>query len=133
MYQLRVLQPEKEPPQVARSRQKKKEKESDKPADSDDDDANEETEEEDPAQVLETQHKRKRAPAAHFDASLDDSSKDQPRKKAKTAATASAVFKPAWRSGAQLSLGTVVSPGETSTVARSLGSRFAKVAGPNTK
>ena len=32
--------------------------------------------------------KRKRAPAAHFVASHDDSGKDQPKKKAKTAASA---------------------------------------------
>ena len=107
--------------------------ESDKPGESDDDDADEETEEEDPDQVLETQVKRQRAPAAHFDASPDDSGKDQPKKKAKTAATPSAEFKPPSRSGAQPSRGTVASPIGTSTVAGNLGSRLSKVAGPKKK
>ena len=83
-------------------------------------------------QVLETQQKRKRAPAAHFDAS-PESGKDQPKKKAKTAATASAEFKPPSRSGAQLSPGSVATPSGTSALARSLGSRLAKVAGPKKK
>ena len=108
---------------------KRKEKDSNKPGESDDDDADEETEEEDPAQVLETQLKRKRATAAHVDVSPDDSGKDQPKKKAKTAAPASAEFKPPSHSGAQPSRGTVASPSGTSTVARSLGSRLAMVAG----
>ena len=83
--------------------------------------------------MLETQQQRKRAPATHFDASPDDSGNDPPKKKAKTAATASADFKPPSRSGAQPSRGTVASPSGTSTVARSLGSRLAKVAGPEKK
>ena len=105
---------------------KGKEKESDKPGESDDDDADEEEEEEDPEQVLETQPKRKRASAAHFDASLE-SSKDQPKKKAKTAASASAEFRPPWRCGAQPSRGTVASLSGTSALAINLGSRLAKV------
>ena len=111
---------------------KGKEKESDKPADSDDDDAAEEEEEDDSEQVLETQQKRKRAPAGHFDAS-PESGKEQPKKKAKTAATASAEFKLPSHSGAQPSCGTVASPSGTSAVARGLGSRLAKVAGPKKK
>ena len=83
--------------------------------------------------MLETQQKRKRAPAAHLDASPDDSGKDQPKRKAKTAATASAELKPPSRSGAQPTRGTVASPSGTSTVARSLGSRLPKVAGPKKK
>ena len=108
---------------------KGKEKESDKPGESDDNDPDEEEEEEDPEQVLETEQKRKRAPAAHFDAS-PDSGKDQPKKEAKTAASARAEFKPPSRSGAQLSRGTVASPRGPSAVARNLGSRLSKVAGP---
>ena len=132
MYQLRVLQPERENPLSSKKQAKGKGKESDKPGESDDDDANEEEEEEDPEQVLETQPKRKRAPAAHFDAS-PESGKDQPKKKAKTAASASAEFKPPLRSGAQPSRGTIASPSGTSAVARNLGSRLAKVAGPKKK
>ena len=120
-------------PWSSKKQAKGKEKESDKPEESDDDDADEEKEEEDPAQVLETQHKRKRAPASHFDASPDDSGKDQPKKKAKTAASASAEFKPPSRSGAQPSRGTVASPSGGSTVGRNLGSRLSKVAGPKKK
>ena len=112
---------------------KGKEKESDKPGESDNDNAGEETEEEDLAQVLETQQKRKQGPAAHFDASLDDSGEDQPKKKAKTASTASAEFKPPSRSGAQPSRGTVASLSGTSRVAQGLGSRLAKIAGPKKK
>ena len=119
-------------PSSSKKQAKGKEKELDKPAESDDDDADEEEEEEDPEQVLETQQKRKRAPAAHFDAS-PESGKEQPKKKAKTAASASAQFKLPSRSGAQPSHGTVVSPSGTSAVARSLGSRWAKVAGPKKK
>ena len=119
-------------PSSSKKQAKGKEKESDKPGESDDDDADEEEEEEDPEQVLETQPKRKRAPAAHFDAS-PESGKDQPKKKAKTAASASAEFKPPSRSGAQPSRGTVASPSGTSAVARNLGSRLAKVAGPKKK
>ena len=89
-------------------------------------------EEEDPDQVLETQPKRNRAPAAHFDAS-PESGKDQPKRKANTAASASAEFKPPSRSGAQPSRGTVASRSGTSVVARNLGSRLAKVAGPKKK
>ena len=120
-------------PSSSRKQAKGKEKESDKPEESDDNDADEETEEEDPAQVLETQQKGKRAPASHFDASPDDSGKDQPKKKAKTDATASAVFKPPSRFGAQSFCGTFASPSGGSTVARSLGSRLAKAAGPKKK
>ena len=120
-------------PSSSKKPSKGSEKESDKPRESDDDGADEETEKEDPAQVLETQLKRKRAPSSHFHASPDDSHKDQPTKKAKTAATASAEFKPPSRSGAQPSRGTVASPSETSTFAKSLGSRLAKVAGPKKK
>ena len=112
---------------------KGKEKESKKPGESDDDDAEKETEEGDLAQVLETQQKRKRAPATHFDASPDDSGKDQPKKKAMTATTASSEFKPPSCSGAKPSRCTVASPSGTSTVARSLGSGLAKVAGPKKK
>ena len=83
--------------------------------------------------MLETQQKRKRPPAYRFDASPDDSGNDQPKKKAKTAATASAEFKPPSRSSAQPSRGTVASPSGASTVARNLGSRLAKVAGPKMK
>ena len=119
-------------PSSSKKQAKGKEKESDKPAESDDDDTNEEEEEEDPEQVLETQQKRKRAPAAHFDAS-PESGNEQPKKKAKTAASATAEFKPPSRFGAQPSRGTVASPSGTSAVARSLGSRSAKVAGPNKK
>ena len=119
-------------PSSGKKQAKGKEKESDKPAESDDDDADEEEEEEDTEQVLETQQKRKRAPAAHFDAS-HESGKEQPKKKAKTAATASAEFKPPSRSGAQPCRGSVACPSGTSAVARSLGSELAKVAGPKKK
>ena len=119
-------------PSSNKKQEKGKEKESDKPGESDDDDADEEEEEEDPEQGLETQQKRKRAPAAHFDAS-HESGKDQPKKKAKTAASTSAEFKPPSRSGAQPSRGTVASPSGTSAVARNLGSRLAKVAGSKKK
>ena len=119
-------------PSSSKKQAKGKEKESDKPGESVDDDADEEEEEEDPEQVLEMQPKRKRAPAAHFDAS-PQSGKDQPKKKAKTAASANAEFKPPSRSGAQPSRGTVASPSGTSAVARNLGSRLAKVARPKKK
>ena len=112
---------------------KGKEKESDQPGGSDDDAADKKTKEEDQAQVLETQLKRKRALAAQLDASPDDSGKDQPKKEAKTAAGASAEFKPPSPSGAQPSRGTVASQNGTSMVARSLGARFAKNAGPKNK
>ena len=88
---------------------KGKEKELDKPSESDDDDADEEEKEEDPEQVLETQQKRKRAPASHFDAG-PESGKEQPKKKGKTAASASAEFKPPSLSAAKPSRGTVASP-----------------------
>ena len=81
-------------PSSSKKQAKGKGKESDKPEESDNEDADEATEEQDPAQILETEQKRKRAPASHFDASPDDSGKDQPKKKAKTAASASAEFKP---------------------------------------
>ena len=116
-------------PSSGKKQAKGKEKELDKPAESDDDDADKEEEEEDTEQVLETQQKRKRAPAAHFDAS-PESGKEQPKKKAKTAPTATAEFKPPSRSGAQPSCGSVASPSGTSAVATSLGSRLAKVAVP---
>ena len=119
-------------PSSSKKQEKGKEKESDKPGESEDDDADEEEEEEDPEQVLETQQKRKRAPAAHFDAS-PQSGKEQPKKKRKTAASASAEFKPPSHSGALPSRGTVASRGGTSAVARSLGSRLAKLAGPKKK
>ena len=119
-------------PSSSKKKAKGNEKESDKPTESDDDDTDEEEEEEDPEQVLETQQKRKPAAAAHFDAS-PASGKEQPKKKAKTAATASAEFKPPSRSGAQPSRGTVASPSGTTAVARSLGSRLSKVAGPKKK
>ena len=67
----------KETPSSSKKQAQGKEKESDKPGESDDDDASKEEEEEDPEQVLETQPKRKRAPAAHFDAS-PESGEDQP-------------------------------------------------------
>ena len=102
-------------------------------AESDDDDTDEESEEDDLEQVLETQQKRKRASASHFDASSPDSGKEQSKKKAKTAASATAEFKPPSRSGTLPSRGTVASPSGTSTTARSLGSRLAKVAGPKKK
>ena len=124
---------EKGTPSSSKKPAKGKEKESDKPGESDDDDADKETEEEDPEQVLETQVKRKLAPAAHFDASPDDLGKDQPKKKAKTAATASAEFKLPSRFVAQPSRGTVASPSGTSTVPRNLGSRLSKVARPKKK
>ena len=119
-------------PSSSKKQAKGEEKKSDKPAESDDDDTDEEEEEDDPEQVLETQQKRKRAPVAHFDAS-PASGKEQPKKKAKTAATASAEYRPPSRSGAQPSHGTVASPSGTSAVARSLGSRLAKAAGPKKK
>ena len=119
-------------PSSSKKQAKGKEKESDKPAESDDNDADKEEEEEDPEQVLGTQQKRKRGPAAHFDAS-PESCREQPKKKAKTAASASAEFKPPSRSGAQPSRGTVASPSGTVAVARSLGSRLAKVAGTKKK
>ena len=115
-------------PSSGKKQARGKQKESDKPGESDDDDADEVEEEEHPEQVLETQQKRKRAPVAHFDAS-PDSSKDQLKKKAKSAAAASAEFKPPSRSGPQLSPGTVASPSGTSAVARNLGSRLSIVAG----
>ena len=120
-------------PSSTKKQAKGKEKESDKPAESDDDDTDEESEEDDLEQVLETQQKRKRASASHFDASSPDSGKEQSKKKAKTAASATAEFKPPSRSGTLPSRGTVASPSGTNTTARSLGSRLAKVAGPKKK
>ena len=96
-------------PSSSKKQAKEKGRGSDKTEESDDDDGDEE-EEDDPEQVLEPQQKRKRAPASHFDARPDDSGKDQPKKKAKTAASASAEFTPPSRSGAQPSRGTVASP-----------------------
>ena len=119
-------------PSSSKKQAEGKEKESDIPAESDDDDADEEEGEENPEQVLETQQKRKRAPAVHFDAS-PESGKEQPKKKAKTAASANAEFKPPSRSGSQPSRGTVASQSGKSEVARSLNSRLAKVAGPKKK
>ena len=119
-------------PSSSKMQAKGKDKESDKPRESDNDDDDEVVEEQDAEQVLETQPKRQRAPAAHFDAS-PESGKDQREKKAKTAASPSAEFKPPSRSGAQPSRGTVAAPSETSVVARNLGSRLAKVAGPKKK
>ena len=120
-------------PSSSKKEAKGNKKESDKPRELDDDDADKVTAQEDAAQVLGTQQKRNRAPAAHFDANPDASGKDQAKKKAKTAATAGAEFMPPSRSGAQPSCGTVASPRGTSTVARSLRSRLAKVAGPKKK
>ena len=119
-------------PSSSKKKAKGNEKELDKPTESDDDDIDEEEEEEDREQVLETQQKRKRAAAAHFDAS-PASGKEQPRKKAKTAATATAEFKPPSRPGAHLYRGTVASPIGTGVVARCLGSRLSKVAGRKKK
>ena len=119
-------------PSSSKKQGKGKEKELDKPGESDDDHADEEEEEEDPEQVLETQQNRKRAPAAHFDAS-PDSGKVQPKKKANPAASARAEFKPPSRSGAQPSRGTVASPSGTSAAARNQGSRLSKVAGRKKK
>ena len=119
-------------PSSSKKQAKGRGKESEKPAESDGDDANEEEEVDDPEQVLETRQKRKRGPAANFDAS-PESGKEQPKKKAKTAATAGAEFQPPSRYGAQPSRRTVASPSGTSAVARSLGSRLAKVAGPKKK
>ena len=110
----------KKTPSSSKKQAKGKEKASDKPAESDDDNTDEGEEEEDTEQVLETQQKRKRAPAAHFDAS-PESGTEQPKKKAKTAATASAEFKTPSRSGAEPSRGSVATPSGTSAVARSLG------------
>ena len=71
--------------------------------------------------MLETQQKCKCAPAAHFDVSPDESGNEQRKKKATTAATASAEFKPPSRSGAQPSRGTVASPRGGGTVPRNPG------------
>ena len=120
-------------PSSSKKQAKGEEKESDKPGESDDDDAHEETEDENPVQVLETPQKRKRAPPSHFDVSPDDWGKDQPKKKAKTAASATAEFKPPSRSGAQPCRGTVASPSGGSTVARNRGSKLVKVAGRKKK
>ena len=73
------------------------------------------------------------APGSQSDASPDDAGKDQPKKKAKTAASTSAEFKPTSRSGGQTTRGTVASPSGGGTVARCLNSRLAKVAGPKKK
>ena len=119
-------------PSSSKKQAKGKDKASDKPGESDDDNADEKEKEEDPEQVLDTQLNRYRAPAAHFDAG-PESGKDQPKKSAKTAASASAEFKPPSRSGAHPSRGTFASPSGTLVVARNLGSRLAKVAGPKKK
>ena len=119
-------------PSSSKKQGKGKEKESDKPGESDDDDANEDEEEQNPEQVVETQPKRKQAPAAHFDAS-PESGKDHPKGKAITAASASAEFKPPSRSGAQLSRGTVALPLGQVQWQETVGSRLAKVAGPKKK
>ena len=107
--------------------------ESDKAEETDHVEGYEEEEEEDLDHVLETQQKRKRVPASHFDASPDDADKNQPKKKAKTAAIASAEFKPPSRSGGQPSCGNIASPRGGVSVARSLLSRLAKVAGLSKK
>ena len=117
-------------PSNSKKQAKEKGKESDKTEEADDEDGDEEEEDE---QVLETQPKRKRAPTSHFDASPDDSGRNQPKKKAKTAASSSAEFKPPSLSGAKPSRGTVASPSGGISVARSLNSRLAKVAGPKKK
>ena len=68
-------------PSSCKKQAKGKDKESDKPGESDDDDADKEEEEEDPDQVLETQPKRKRAPAAHLDASFPNPVRTSRRRK----------------------------------------------------
>ena len=93
-------------PSGGKRQAKEKGKESDKPEVSDDDDVNEDSEN-DSEQVLEPQQKWMRVPASHFDESRDYSGKDQPKRRAKTAAAAGAEFKPPSRSGAQPSCGTV--------------------------
>ena len=125
--------PRKGTPSSSKKQAKEKGTEPDRAEETDDEDGDEEEEDEDLEQVLETQQNRKRAPASHFDASPDDSGKDQPKKKVKTAAIANAEFKPPSRSGAQPSRGTVASPSGGSSVARSLNSKLAKVAGPKKK
>ena len=120
-------------PSSSKKQAKEKGKEPDKAEETDNEDGDKEEEHEDLDQVLETQQKRKRAPASHFDASPDDSGKDQPKKKFKTAASASAEFKLPSHSGAQQSRSTVASPRWRSSVARSLSSKLAKVARPKKK
>ena len=68
-------------PSSSKKQAKGKQKESDKPGESDDDDADEEEQEEDLEQVLETQPKRKRAPAAEFDASPESGRTSRRRKR----------------------------------------------------
>ena len=70
MYNLGVLQPEREP-SSSKKQEREKGKGSDKTEESDDDDGDED-EEDDPEQILGPQQKRKRALASHFDASPDD-------------------------------------------------------------
>ena len=109
-------------PSSSKKQAKKKGKESEKTEESDDDDDDKE-EEDDLEQVLEPLQKRKRAPACHFDAIVDHWGKDQPKKKAKTAASAGAEFKAPSSSSTQPSRGTVASPTGGSSLARSLNSR----------
>ena len=128
MYQLGALQQEKEPLSSSKKQAKEKGKELDKAEDTDDEDGDEEKEAEDLDQVLGTQQKQRRAPASNFDASPDDAGKDQAKKNAKTAA--SAEFKPVSDSCSEPSCGIVASPIGGGTVARSLSSKLAQVAGP---
>ena len=115
----------------SRKQAKEKEKESDKAEGTDNEDADEEDEEEDLDQVLETKQKQKQAPTCHVDASPDHASKDRPKKKSNT--VASAEFKPPSRSGPQPSHGTVASASGGGSVARGLSTRLAKVAAPEKK
>ena len=117
-------------PSSSKKQAKEEGRATDKAEDTDDEDAVEEEEEEDLDQILETQLKRQRGPASHFDASPDDVGKIQPKKKAKTAASASAELKLPSRSGSQPSHGIVASPSGGGSVARSVNARLAKVAAP---
>ena len=96
----------------------------DKAEETNNEDAHKEDEEGDLDEVLETQLKLKRPPTSGFDASPDDVPNDQPKKKAKTAA--SAEFKPPSRFGSQPSCGTIASPSGVGSVARSLSAKLAK-------
>ena len=121
---------EKGSPSSSKKQANEKGKESDKAEETDNEDGDEEEEEEDLGQVLETQQKQQGGRFSRLDASPNDMGKDQPKKKANTAASGSAEFKPLSRSGPQASHGAVASPGGEGTVARSLFSKLAKVAGP---
>ena len=117
-------------PSSSKKPAKGKVKELDKPGESNNDDADQETEEEEPEQVPETQVKRKRAPAAHFDESPDYSSKHEPKKKAKTAATLVQSSSPP-RVLVPRRLVVPLPPGVGQVRwQETLGSRMSKVAGP---